>query len=263
MRKYVTIFKIALSNQLEYRMNFVSSFLFSLLPFGVNTLLWVAVAMKNKNMLLGVNEILCYYFVTLIVSNITTTSCIFKISDDIRLGELSKYIIKPYHYILYQLMLDMSQRVIFMTMNAIPIFLIYIFLSRYMTFSVRIERIILMLFFLGMGYLINFFIDFTIALYSFYFSRISSLYTSIKVIRNILAGSVFPLIMLPVKTLSVFLKLPFAYTSYFPTMFLIEDMPIRMAMPYMLIAVLWLFVFILGCIGLWKKGIKKYCAFGG
>ncbi|EHO19802.1 hypothetical protein HMPREF9466_01733 [Fusobacterium necrophorum subsp. funduliforme 1_1_36S] len=112
--------------------------------------------MKNKNMLLGVNEILCYYFVTLIVSNITTTSCIFKISDDIRLGELSKYIIKPYHYILYQLMLDMSQRVIFMTMNAIPIFLIYIFLSRYMTFSVRIERIILMLFFLGMGYLINF-----------------------------------------------------------------------------------------------------------
>ena len=116
MQKYFEIFKTALSNQLEYRINFISSFVFSLIPFGVNTLLWLAVAIKNGSMLLGINEIISYYFVTLIVSNITLTSSVFKISDDIRLGELSKYIIKPYNYTLYQLMIDMPQRIIFITM---------------------------------------------------------------------------------------------------------------------------------------------------
>lgn len=158
MRKYFTIFKIAFEHQLEYRWILFPSFLFFLLPFGVNTL-WVAVAMKNKNMLLGVNEILCYYFVTLIVSTLLITSCIFKISDDIRLGELSKYIIKPYHYILYQLMLT-CHNVSFLWQWTQYWFFLSISLSRYMTFSVRIERIILMLFFLGMGIFDKFFYRF-------------------------------------------------------------------------------------------------------
>ena len=53
MRKYCGIFRIALANQLEYRVNFISSFLFSLAPFGVNTLLWIAAARGNDGMPLG------------------------------------------------------------------------------------------------------------------------------------------------------------------------------------------------------------------
>lgn len=263
MRKYFEIFKIALSNQLEYRANFISSFLFSLVPFGVNTLLWLAVTVKNNDLLLGMNGVISYYFITLIVSNITSTSSVFKISDDIRLGELSKYMIKPYNYVLYQLMVDMPQRIIFITMNAIPILMIYAILSKYMCFSLNIGRILMMTMLLIVGYLINFFIDFSIALYSFYFSKVSSLYTSLKVIRNIFAGVVFPLIMLPSNILSIFKILPFAHTSYIPTIFLIEDISFRTALEQMIIGFIWLCVLIINSMRLWEKGIKKYSAFGG
>lgn len=263
MQKYFKIFKISLSNQLEYRANFISSFLYSLVPFGVNTLLWLAVAIKNKDMLLDVNGILSYYFVTIIVSNITSTSCVFKISDDIRLGELSKYIIKPYNYVLYQLMIDIPQRVIFVAMNAVPILIIYAMLSKYIDFSINIERILMMTGLLLIGYLINFFIDFSISLYSFYFSKVSSLYTSLKVIRNICAGVVFPLIMLPSNILSFLKILPFAYTSYIPTIFLVKGISIKIAFEQMLMALVWLLVLVVSSMELWKRGIKKYCAFGG
>ena len=43
MNTYYKIFKISLANQLEYRANFISGFLFSLVPFTVNVLLWFAV----------------------------------------------------------------------------------------------------------------------------------------------------------------------------------------------------------------------------
>ena len=99
MRKYCGIFRTALANQLEYRVNFISSFLFSLAPFGVNTLLWIAAARGNDGMPLGTEGIVTYYFTTLIVSNITSTTSIFRISDDIRLGNLSQYLLKPYNFV--------------------------------------------------------------------------------------------------------------------------------------------------------------------
>ena len=263
MQKYFKVFKIALSNQMEYRANFISSFLFSLISFGVNTLLWLAIAIKNNNMLLGIDGIISYYFVTLIVSNITSTSSVAKISDDIRLGELSKYIIKPYNYTLYQLMVDMPQRIIFITMNLIPILIIYTTLYKYMCFSINIEKLFMMLLLLIVGYLINFFIDFSIGLYSFYFSKVSSLYTSLKVVKNIFAGIVFPLIMLPPDVLSVFKILPFAYISYIPTMFLIQNISIEIILEQMVIGTIWLLTLIISSVILWKKGIERYCAFGG
>mgnify|MGYP000957375375 CR=1 FL=1 len=95
-------------------------------------------------------------------------------------------------------------------------------------------------------------------------SQVSSLYTSLKVIRNIFAGVIFPLVMLPSDILYIFKILPFAYTSYIPTMFLIKEIPVKIALEQMITGLIWLLVLIiLFTKFIWKKGIKKYCAFGG
>ena len=67
MKKYFKIFKISLISYLEYRVNFVLSFLFSLVPFSVSILLWVAVAKHSE--FITVKEVVSYYFVILIVKN--------------------------------------------------------------------------------------------------------------------------------------------------------------------------------------------------
>ena len=122
MKKYFKIFKISLISYLEYRVNFVLSFLFSLVPFSVSVLLWVAVAKHSE--FIKVKEVVSYYFVILIVKNITTTNSIIRFSDDIRLGELNKYLLKPYNYCFYNLMADLPERIVFIVMNFIPLILI-------------------------------------------------------------------------------------------------------------------------------------------
>lgn len=176
MNAYYKVFKISLANQLEYRVNFISGFLFSLFPFTVNVLLWIAVSYQSKDMPFKADGIVSYYFLTLITYNITSTVSVFKISDDIRLGTLNQYLIKPYNYALYQLASDLPHRFIFIVMNAVPITVLYFLLQRYFVFTLSLWKALFFVLFLIAGYLINFLIDFLIALYSFFFACFFTLY---------------------------------------------------------------------------------------
>jgi len=241
VKKYFKIFKISLISYLEYRVNFVLSFLFSLVPFSVSVLLWVAVARHSE--FIKVKEVVSYYFVILIVKNITTT--------------------KPYNYCFYNLMADLPERIVFIVMNFIPLILIYTFLHNYINLDLSLIKVFFFIIFLILGYLINFFIDFLIGLYSFYFSKISSLYTSIKVLRSLSSGNIFPLLMLPAKIFFTLQILPFMYTSYVPTMLLLEKTSFDMILKNLFISVAWLSVLCLFSAILWKSGMKRYSAYGG
>ena len=237
------------------------SFLFSLVPFSVSVLLWVAVAKHSE--FIKVKEVVSYYFVILIVKNITTTNSIIRFSDDIRLGELNKYLLKPYNYCFYNLMADLPERIVFIVMNFIPLILIYTFLHNYINLDLSLIKVFFFIIFLILGYLINFFIDFLIGLYSFYFSKVSSLYTSIKVLRNLSAGNIFPLLMLPAKIFLTLQFLPFMYTSYVPTMLLLERTSFDLILKNLFISVVWLTTLCLFSTILWKRGMKRYSAYGG
>ena len=263
MNAYYKVFKISLANQLEYRVNFISGFLFSLFPFTVNVLLWIAVSYQSKDMPFKADSIVSYYFLTLITYNITSTVSVFKISDDIRLGTLNQYLIKPYNYALYQLAADLPHRFIFIVMNAVPITVLYFVLHGYFIFMLSVWKIVFFAAFLVTGYLINFLIDFLIALYSFYFSRVSSLYTSIRVLKNISAGIIFPLVLLP-KSVFTFLKnLPFAFISHIPVSLLLDDMPMHSALFSLCKAFCWITILGISCTMVWKRGMKVYSAYGG
>ena len=263
MNTYYKIFKISLANQLEYRANFISGFLFSLVPFTVNVLLWLAVTAQSSTIPLEASGIVSYYFLTLITYNITSTTSVFKISDDIRLGSLNQYLIKPYNYTLYQLAVDLPYRFVFIVMNALPITVLYFVLHRYFIFMLSVWKIVFFAAFLVTGYLINFLIDFLIALYSFYFSRVSSLYTSIRVLKNISAGIIFPLVLLP-KSVFTFLKnLPFAFISHIPVSLLLDDMPMHTALFSLCKAFGWITILSISCTTVWKRGMKVYSAYGG
>lgn len=263
MKKYYNIFKCALMNQLEYRVNFISSFLFSLFTFSVNTLLWLAVVKNNNTVPLAANEIISYYFVTLIVSNMTSTISIYKISDEIRLGDLNKHLLKPYNYAIYQLMLDLPKRIVFIFMNALPLYFIYFLLKDRINLKLSGVKFLFFIFFLVFGYLINFLVDFLIALYSFYFSKVTSLYTSINVFRNISAGVIFPLVVLPKTFFNILKNMPFMYTNYIPTILLIENFNIDEIFRNLLKSFSWFLLLWIVCIITWKKGLKKYSSYGG
>lgn len=195
--------------------------------------------------------------------NITSTVSVFKISDDIRLGTLNQYLIKPYNYALYQLAADLPHRFIFIVMNALPITVLYFLLQKYFVFTLSLWKALFFVLFLIAGYLINFLIDFLIALYSFYFSRVSSLYTSIRVLKNISAGIIFPLVLLPESVFSLLKNLPFAFISHIPVSLLLDDVPLCTAFISLCKGLGWITLLAIFCTIVWKRGMKIYSAYGG
>ena len=160
-------------------------------------------------------------------------------------------------------MADLPERIVFIVMNFIPLILIYTFLHNYINLDLSLIKVFFFIIFLILGYLINFFIDFLIGLYSFYFSKVSSLYTSIKVLRNLSAGNIFPLLMLPAKIFLTLQFLPFMYTSYVPTMLLLEKTSFDLILKNLFISITWLSILCLFSAMLWKRGMKRYSAYGG
>lgn len=263
MRKYYWILKNELQRILEYRFNFISSFLFSFVPLGVNTLLWLAVAKQDDSFLMSINEIISYYWVVLISVNLTEANIALQISKDIRLGELNKYLIKPCNYSLYHLARDIPSRLLFLLMNVIPMTIIFLLLNQYLVFKLTVFKLIAYLILIVLGYLINYLIDLLIGYYSFYFSKINYFYSTIKVFRNIMAGSIFPLNLLPIKWFSVLSFLPFSYVVFFPSSIILTDSYYDNILTVFLGSLIWCIVLATLCTVLWRRGVQRYSSFGG
>lgn len=263
MRKYYWVFKNEMQNILEYRFNFISSFLFSLVPIGVNVLLWIAVAQSNASFEMSIDEIVSYYIIILISSNLTESNTASFVSKDIRLGDLNKYLIKPCNYSLYYMAKDIPSKLLFLIMNGIPLICIFIVFGTYLSLHLSITRLIMYFVLIGLGYMINFLLDLLIGFYSFYFSKINYFYSTIRVFRNIMAGSIFPLNLLPQNWFSLFSILPFSYVVFFPSSMILTSRYDGELLSIVLGSVTWCMILLGLCGFVWKKGLNHYSAFGG
>ena len=263
MNKYRMIARNGLQDLLEYRVDFFSSFLFSLVPFAVNTMLWVAVAHNSSTFEMEVGEIISYYLIVLVTTNLSEANVASPVSKDIRVGELNKYLIKPCNYPLYRMMLDLPRKIVFTVMNLIPVSILCFLLRNYLVFDLSLLKVLMYCALICTGYLINFLLDFLIGCYSFYFSKINSLYSSMRVFRNILAGSIFPLSLLSTGWFNLLTKLPFAYSIFYPCSILLSNTYDTALLSILGLSVFWCFALALFCLVVWKSGLRHYSSFGG
>lgn len=253
--------KLSLEDQLEYKINFILSFAFKLIPFVVNIFIWFAVAAAN-NFSMSINEIVTYYCLGLITSNLLECSMQYEISDDIRSGSINRFLIKPVSYFGYQIMKDMPSRVVFICLGFIPVTLIFLILHRYITFTFSAVNLALYILSLILGYAINFLLNFLLSILSFYFTNVSSLFAA-GVIQDIVSGAVFPLSLLPAGAAKVLLLLPFNYTGFFPNAILLNQYSLKDAALQFALGIVWFVVLAAACKAVWNNGLKKYAAFGG
>lgn len=218
---YFKIFKLSLEDQMEYKMNFILSFAFKLIPFIVNILIWFAVAGIN-HFSMNINEIITYYCLSLITSNLMVCSIQYEISDDIRSGTINRFLIKPVNYFGYHVMKDMPSRVVFVFLGFIPVTLVFLALHKYIVFTFNAANLILYILSLILGCGINFLLNFILSILSFYFTNVSSLFAAAGVIQDIVSGAIFPLSLLPAAVSRVLLFLPFNFIGFFPNAILLN-----------------------------------------
>jgi len=263
-KKFKKIMSISLQENMEYKFNFITSLICSFIPLAVNSLIWFSISDYSAEAYgYSLNEMITYYFVMMIITNIVYCDIAWRMSNEIRYGGLTQYLLKPCRYINYVFYFDLPKRLVFVIFGTIPILMLYLFIHRFLVLDINLFVFTCFLVSLCIGYIINFLLYYMLGLFSFFLSEVGGIIMGYTILVNVLAGKVFPLSLLPGVVGEIVAFTPFQYTGFvsasiIQSKYQTTDILLTLGGGIIWIAILWFC-----CEYLWRLGNKKYAAFGG
>jgi len=268
MKKYWHVIGIGIQNNLTYRFNYLTRTLFSFIPLFAMLSLWRTIyAGKGQGSALGgytQAEMIFYYMMVAVVDVLTAVNeDDWQIAADIREGNISQFLLKPIDYLWYRLCLFFSGRIAFISMACVPLTLFIFCFRGYAVLPASGMALVAFAISLVLTALLQFFISYTMAMLAFWMLEISTFIFILFAFEYIASGHLFPLDLLPTALQNVL------YCTPFPSML---STPIGIYMGKiagagvwlgLLMQLLWLLLAYRLARFMWRRGIRKYAAFGG
>jgi len=264
-RKYLGVAKLGLQENLEYRFNFFTTFIFVLAPLAVHISLWIAVYATGVRTIAGYSfEMMMTYTILghLLEKFTGEVNIQIKTSADIREGLISRYLVKPIDYFTSEIAILFSNRIIYFVTLIIPYLLVILATRKYFMFNS--DPILLLLFVISifMAIILSFLLNHLLGLLTFWLKEINSLYVFTQSTFSFFAGGYFTLNFLPQGVYDVLMYLPLPYTLFFPTTIYLKKYTLSQIGWHMLIAAAWIvLLFIINKI-VWRRGIRRYTSDG-
>jgi len=268
MQKYLKVIEVGIQNSFVYRYNFFIQTVFQFVPLITTVLLWsAAYEGKAVNATIAdytLTKMIGYYILAMIASNVVGNWWQdFQISEEIRNGQLNKYLLKPVSYLGYRLSLVLSNKLVFLSVVTIPLAVGLFFFRYYLPPPATPVILVLFVISLLLTLLMNFLISFCIGLISFWMLEVSTLFFIFYGVQYFLSGSLFPLDLLPKPLYAVTKLLPFYYQAFFPVSMYMGKFTTAEIIRAIIIQIIWVIVIYLIAKLLWYRGLKRYSAAGG
>jgi ABC-2 type transport system permease protein len=263
LSKYFYVVGIGLQSNLQYRFNFLTRTLFSFIPLFAMISLWQTIGGAQKS---GWTkpEIIFYYILVAVVDVFTAVNeDDWQIAADIRDGNISQFLLKPMDYLWYRLCLFFSGRLAFIAVAAIPLAVFIFCFRQYFLLPPDAGTFAVFLVSLVFTALLQFFISFAMAMLAFWLLEISTFIFILFAFEYLASGHMFPLDVLPSGVKQILFLTPFPYQLYFPIQIYLGKISGAAMWQGLAVQILW----VLAAYGfarfMWRRGIRKYAAFGG
>jgi len=266
LKKYRHVFSIGIQNNLTYRFNYLTRTLFSFIPLFAMLSLWRTVYAQKGGSQAGFTEveIVFYYILVAIVDVFTAVNeDDWQIAADIREGAISQFLLKPIDYLWYRVFLFFAGRAAFISMACIPLAVFILCFKSYFVApagGIALAAFVLSLFLTA---LLQFFISYTMAMLAFWFLEISTFIFILFAFEYIASGHLFPLTMLPAPLFHLLMFTPFPSMLYVPISIYMGKITGVMILWSLLMQAGWMLVAYALARFMWRRGVKKYSAFGG
>ena len=267
MGKYACVFKVALADRFVYRGDFFLATFLRFTPIITTIALWSAVYAGGESKQIGqltYGEMVSYYLIVMIARAFGSMPGLASgIANDVREGDLRKFIIQPVNYVLYHLHLRMAHKSVYFVMAAIPYAIVFWWCHDYLpgwpTAAMWPAVVTTLVLTFALGFLINA----SVGLLAFWFLEVRSFLFIFMVSQYFLSGHQFPLTMLPEGLQQAITWMPFAYETFYPVMIILGKVDGAEAMRVIGVQCMW--IGILSCVVAWgwKRGLRRYAAFGG
>ena len=268
MKKYWHVIGIGIQNNLTYRVNYLTRTLFSFIPLFAMLSLWRTIysAPGAAGTLGGYTQaqMIFYYLLVAVVDVLTAVNeDDWQIAADIREGNISQFLLKPIDYLWYRLCLFFSGRIAFISMACVPL-AVFIFCFRdYAVLPAGGAALPAFVISLVLTALLQFFISYTMAMLAFWLLEISTFIFILFAFEFLASGHLFPLDLLPPVIGHALFFTPFPSMLYVPIAIYMGKIAGADVWLGLLVQSLWLLLAYALARFAWRRGIRKYAAFGG
>jgi ABC-2 type transport system permease protein len=266
VRKYLKIFDIGIQNTFVYRWNFLFRSLFGLIPLLGTLFIWRAIFEARGAGIENFNyDSVVYYFLLVLILDglISPGEDEWQVAADIRDGQMNAFLTKPVNYLIYRLVLFVSNRLL-NSLVTLPISLtLFLIFHRFLVWPSSWAVWSLTALSLIFAALIQFLISYSVALFAFWMLEISTVVFIIFSFEYFLSGHMFPLTFMPPTVQAILKFSPFPYELYFPVAVFMEKVQGAELWQGLVIQSGWVLLTLLLANTLWRRGLSRYQAVGG
>lgn len=263
--KYRAIFSIGLQNTFVYRWNFLLRSLFALVPLFGTVFVWRAIYGGTSGEIAGYDfgEMIFYFLLVLLIENLVTPNeDEWQIAAEIREGQLSSLLLKPFDFLAYRTCIFAGSRLLYTAVTIIPVAAVFWWYRSFLHWPSHPETWVWFTISLVMAAAIQFLIAFALAMLAFWILEISTVVFILYSFEYFLSGRLFPIDAVPGLAGTVLRLLPFPYELYFPVAVLMEKIRGPGLMTGLLVQAAWVLLCFLLARTLWSAGIRRYEAVG-
>lgn len=266
MRKYLYSFKLYLLSLLQYRFDTVLSLIMSNISMLITILFWMLIYRSNRTDIINgytTADMITFFVVSSLFRTFILNGGGFEISGMIKSGDLSKALIKPHSINMFLYWKYLSNALYDFLKQLTLLLLIVPFFARYLTWDLSPYSMILLILHLITSTVISHLIWMSLGMIAFWLEQAQAVMWSFAVILNFLSGMFMPLDFFPEWSVRILELMPFAVFSYIPAKIYMNQISFAEGVYLLLVYILWVFVFTLLNMIVWKAGVKRYSAIGG
>jgi len=262
MGKYQAAFRLSWQEALQYRFEFITRLIRIALGLGVVLFIWLNVFSQTTNFgNYTLPKMITYLLLAQILHPLNRNGPALEIAKEIKSGQFSTSLIKPYNYFVWQFAWNAAAQIIQFLVISLLFFAFLLFFPDFLNLPTTPNLLLFLLLLpliLTFSYLLNLFW----AGIAFWIIDIRLFSTFIALSVNFLSGEMLPIDLFPSFLQKIANILPFQYRVFFPISIYNNQLNSFQILKGILIMVGWVFILGLVVHKLWQKGIKKYEAVG-
>ncbi len=269
VRKYVKILRASLVERMTYRGDFLLGTILRFLPMMTTILLWNAIyAGSGKTSLNGFRyqEMIAYLLMVNISRMFSSMPGLAGgIARDIREGTLKKYLLQPIDMVGYLVSYRIAHKITYIIASFLPYALLFFLCRSFFVGLIPTDPWTWLAYAasLVMAFLVGFFFEASVGMVGFWFLEVTSLLYIVMTLNFFISGHMLPLDLLPPFWAGVLKALPFQYMAYFPAVVFLGKVKGEALVYGLLGELLWAAFFIFLARWLFRRGLRRYSAYGG
>lgn len=263
MKKYFLVISNSLQEYFAYRLNFILWRVRVVVSILISFFLWQTI-FHSRNEVFGYQEgqMLTYILLITFLNGIVLSTQTFRVAEEINLGTLSNFLIRPFSYFGYVLSRDISDKIVNSFFSVFEILLLVFILHPPVFLQTSVYWLGLFFITCLLAALLFFEIGMMLSIIGFWSRETWAPRFIFFILVTFLAGTYFPLDILPAPVYGFLQLLPFTYLIFFPLKIYLGSVDPAFLVKGFVIMFSWIIFMSIILRYAWRRGLKIYTAEG-